>query len=150
YKLRRKASSFGKLRQKETRRKQFVLFVPCKIAKHVVTTFFWDIFRKCLDQRSREKDATDRDPSTAARPTMFARQRSRATPTTVDDSTVRHPSDSFETPNSTINCPRRKVFGIEKVSAKLLPSTRTDIQISVGHTERIPIERVLNAPFTRL
>lgn len=38
YKLRRKASSFGELRQRETQRKQ--LFVPCKIAKHVVTTFF--------------------------------------------------------------------------------------------------------------
>lgn len=30
------------------------LFVLCKIAKHVVT-FFWNVFRECLNQRSREK-----------------------------------------------------------------------------------------------
>lgn len=32
------------------------LFVPCKIAKHVVTTFFCNIFREYLDQSSREKE----------------------------------------------------------------------------------------------
>jgi len=45
----------------------------------------------------------------------------------------------WETPNSTINCPRRKVFGIEKVSAELPCRPSTDIQISVGHAGRIPI-----------
>jgi len=45
-------------------------------------------------------------------------------------STVRHPSDSFETPNSTINYPWWKVFGIEKVSAKLLPPFDAD-----GHSD---------------
>jgi len=45
----------------------------------------------------------------------------------------------WETPNGTINCPRRKLFGIEKVSAKLPCHPSTDIQISVGHAGRIPI-----------
>lgn len=62
--------------------------------------------------------------------------RSRATPTTVNDSTVRHPSDSFETPNSTINCSRRKVFGIEKVSAKLRPPLDADGHLDFRRTYR--------------
>lgn len=84
----------------------------------------------------------------------FARRHSRATPTTLDDSTVRHPSDSFETPNSTINCPRRKVFGIEKVSAKLLPPLDADGHSNFRRTyrenpDRMSTKRAFHSAFNK-
>ncbi|KYN40109.1 hypothetical protein ALC56_05517 [Trachymyrmex septentrionalis] len=127
YKLCRKASSFDELRQKETERKQFVV---CPLQNS--QTCCDDVFLEHFSKMFKSKISQDRRPDGSR--SIYGTPDNVCTTTLSsnadDGSTVRHPSDSFETPNSTINCPRRKVFGIEKVLAKLLPPLDAD-----GHSD---------------